>query len=57
MNLEIIKHKTTGVVEDRDCIKCNECAAACPFGALSWSDQNASPGEDSPQKNSPKTAK
>ena len=57
MNLEIIRHKTTGVVEDRDCIKCHECTAACPFGALSFAASGDAPHADTAQKDSPKDDK
>jgi len=33
--LEIVKHKPEGVINDRDCIRCMECAAICPCNAIS----------------------
>jgi len=35
MNIPITRHKDAGVIRDRDCLKCRECAAVCPFDALS----------------------
>ncbi len=36
MNLQIVTHRATGVIAERDCIKCSECVAACPPKSLSW---------------------
>jgi Fe-S-cluster-containing hydrogenase component 2 len=36
MNLEIVRHKPSGVVAERDCLRCSECVAACPAAALKW---------------------
>lgn len=36
INLDIVRHKDNGVVKERDCLKCPECIAVCPKGALSW---------------------
>jgi polyferredoxin len=37
MNIPITRYKDEGLVKDRDCLKCRECVAACPFGALAAS--------------------
>jgi len=37
-NLPIVVHKSHGIVQERDCIKCSVCATACPKGALNWPD-------------------
>jgi ferredoxin-type protein NapH len=34
MDLPIVIHKVGGVLHERDCLKCSECVAACPTGAL-----------------------
>lgn len=36
INLQIVKHKESGVLADRDCMRCPECMAKCPMGALGW---------------------
>ncbi len=36
MNLPIHKHKSVGVVQERDCLRCSECVAACPSASLKW---------------------
>ncbi len=35
-NLPVTQHKESGVLAERDCLKCSECVAACPTKALSW---------------------
>ncbi len=36
MGLPIVSWKDEGVVRERDCLKCSECAAVCPVKVLSW---------------------
>ena len=36
IDLAIVEHKDRRYLLDRDCLKCPECTAACPHGALSW---------------------
>jgi len=35
-DLQIVRHKESGVVQERDCLKCSVCVASCPRGALKW---------------------
>jgi len=50
MDLPVVSWKDTGVVRERDCLKCSECAAACPARVLSWPQRNpvASGGKENP---------
>lgn len=34
MDIPITQYKEKGFIADRDCLKCRECVAVCPFGAL-----------------------
>lgn len=34
MDLSIVIHKAEGILRERDCLKCLECAAVCPIGAV-----------------------
>jgi Fe-S-cluster-containing hydrogenase component 2 len=43
MGLEIVRDCLTEQLTDPDCIRCSECAAACPTGALSWARKDATP--------------
>ncbi|MCM8813969.1 MAG: 4Fe-4S dicluster domain-containing protein [Candidatus Omnitrophica bacterium] len=36
ISVPVLNYKAAGRVSDRDCLKCGECIAACPRGALSW---------------------
>lgn len=36
MALPIVKHKKSGALQERDCLKCPECIASCPVDALAW---------------------
>jgi len=36
INLDIIKHKSSGYLLNRDCLKCSECIVVCPKTALAW---------------------
>ena len=36
MGLTISQHRDEGVLPHRDCLRCSECLAVCPAGALSW---------------------
>ena len=36
MNLPIVTHRTTGVVNEPDCLRCSECVLACPAQSLTW---------------------
>ena len=36
IDLAIVKHKDSGVVDERDCLRCPECIAVCPANALNW---------------------
>ncbi|MFQ3549419.1 MAG: 4Fe-4S binding protein [Armatimonadota bacterium] len=35
MNLEIVKHKNSGFINEPDCLRCPECALVCPVNAIS----------------------
>lgn len=35
MGLEIVKHKPEGAINNRDCLRCMECATKCPANAIS----------------------
>lgn len=41
INLPIVSHKDSGVVNEPDCLKCSECIAVCPKNALSWPEEEA----------------
>ncbi|MCP4377670.1 MAG: 4Fe-4S dicluster domain-containing protein [bacterium] len=47
INLAIIIHKDSGVLNEPDCLKCPECIAACPTNALSWPTETQKPDGDS----------
>lgn len=34
--IPIVVHKPSGVLADRDCVRCDECIARCPARALAW---------------------
>jgi NAD-dependent dihydropyrimidine dehydrogenase PreA subunit len=36
MNLPILSHLATGVVNEPDCLRCSECVLACPAQSLTW---------------------
>lgn len=36
MALPLVKDKSVGYLQHRDCLKCPECIAVCPANALSW---------------------
>lgn len=37
MQLDIAKHQKTGLLQEKDCLKCSACVQACPkTGVLSW---------------------
>jgi polyferredoxin len=40
LSLQIVRHKSEGIVDEPDCIKCSECIAVCPKQALSWQIRN-----------------
>jgi NAD-dependent dihydropyrimidine dehydrogenase PreA subunit len=40
MQLEIVKYRHKGGLEERDCLKCSSCITACPRkNILSWPDK------------------
>lgn len=42
MQLEIARYRHTGIMEEKDCLKCSECIGACPrSNVLSWPDKEA----------------
>ena len=36
MGLTIVEHRAAGRLPHRDCLRCSECVAVCPAGALGW---------------------
>ncbi len=36
MDLEIVSHKDSGHVNERDCLRCSKCIAVCPKDVLQW---------------------
>ena len=44
--IPILADTVDGRLENRDCLKCGECIAVCPKGALSW--PKAAPADDTP---------
>ncbi len=44
LHLPVTRYKEDGVMRDRDCLKCSECVAACPFKALHWRGKAGEPG-------------
>ena len=44
--IPILADTIDGRLENRDCLKCGECIAVCPKGALSW--PKAVPADDTP---------
>jgi ferredoxin-type protein NapH len=41
--LDIVRHRTAGVVAERDCVKCDECIVKCPMKALAWPGDGGAP--------------